>query len=335
MRALVSSNGGPAKVEECPEPDVVADGALVRVRRAGIDFSDVEVANGYRDYAGPLGNAFVGDVIAAAPGHEDWVGARVVGDINFGCGGPPCQRLGEPYCPHRFVLGIAALDCPHAGGHRYVGGAFAELVSLPIRNLHRLPSSITDRAALFCEPVAAAVQILEQVHVRPTSRVAVLGDGPLGYGIAQVMRWPGCEVTVVGESERRLALFNQLGFETRHARDEWPEKVQIVVESTGHPDGPGWAIRHVHPNGTVVLKSTIQDPSELDISSAVVDQITLVGSRSGPIPPVIRALADGRLEVESFVTDSFTLEEADEALRRASEPDAGKVEIVVSGADVD
>jgi threonine dehydrogenase-like Zn-dependent dehydrogenase len=131
-----------------------------RVNLAGICGTDLEIIQGYMSYDGILGHEFVGTVEKSE--NPDLVGKRVVGEINAGCGEcDSCSRGMERHCPNRTVLGILKRD-----------GAFAEFLSLPEKNLHVIPDSITDEQAVFVEPLAAAFEIKEQVSLQPQWSVA-------------------------------------------------------------------------------------------------------------------------------------------------------------------
>jgi alcohol dehydrogenase len=287
---------------------------------------------GYRHHVGPLGHEFIGEVVEVAPSYEAWLGKRVVGELNYGCQGPLCAEFSEKFCPNRFVLGIAALNCPHANGDPVHGGAFADLLSLPIRNLHVVPDAVNDRAAIFCEPLAAAIRILEQIHLKPPDDVVILGDGPFAFLIAQVMRWPGCAVTIAGKHPEKLSLFAELGFPVELSVES-RRLFDVVVECTGSTLGLEWALDHVRPEGTIVMKSSIGARASLDLSKAIVDEIRLIGSRSGGFAPALRALCDRRIEVEQFVSETFSLEEGVRALERAGASGVRKVEILIADED--
>jgi len=220
-------------------PEPAPGEALVRVRLAGICNTDLELVKGYRKFRGVPGHEFVGSV-ECAPGAEEWEGRRVVGEINVACTTCPTCRTGRPtHCPNRVTLGIMGHD-----------GAFAEFLVLPVRNLHLVPDAITDEAAVFTEPLAAACEVLQQVHVRPTDRVLVLGDGKLGLLCAQVLALTGCDLTLVGHHPEKLALLSQQGIATALESEGVESGADLVVEATGHSGGyaaPHPAARHDRP----------------------------------------------------------------------------------------
>jgi threonine dehydrogenase-like Zn-dependent dehydrogenase len=318
MRAL-RFDGERLAVREVPEPSPPPSEALVRVRLAGICNTDLELTRGYMGFRGTLGHEFVGEVVALGPASEAapvTVGQRVVGEINAACGACPACRAGlRRHCPARTVLGILGRD-----------GAFAEYLTLPVANLHPVPDAVPDEHAVFVEPLAAAFEILEQVAVRPTDRVVVLGDGKLGQLVARVLAGVAGAVTVVGHHPAKLALLAAAGIATR--REPPAERADVVVDCTGRAAGFATALRLVRPRGTLVLKSTVAarpgDPS-LDLAPLVIDEVTVVGSRCGPFPPALAALASGRIAVAPLVSAAYPLAEGVAAFAHAAQPATLKV----------
>jgi threonine dehydrogenase-like Zn-dependent dehydrogenase len=239
----------------------------------------------------------------------------VVGDINAACGACPTCRAGRPtHCPNRTTLGIAGRS-----------GAFAEYLTLPIRNLHPVPDSIPDEIAVFVEPLAAACEILEQVHVHPTDRVVVLGDGKLGLLCAQVLALTGCDLAVVGHHPEKVNILTRRGVHTTLGSDSLAGKADLVVEATGHPGGFASARRIVRPRGTIVLKSTYHDPIAANLTMIAVDEVALVGSRCGPFGPALRLLEQRLVEVIQLVQARYDLADAVAAFEHAAQPGTLKV----------
>lgn len=283
-------------VSDHPEPALAPGEALIRPHLAGVCNTDLEITRGYMGFRGVLGHEFVGTVVACGEGA--WVGKRVVGEINAACMRcPTCLRGDHPHCPNRTTLGIDRRD-----------GAMAELVSLPVPCLHEVPAGVPDEAAVFVEPLAAAVEILEQSHLRPTDRVAVIGDGKLGAMIVQVLRLPGCAVTLVGRHPERWDLYRAQGI-TCARPDEITEQFDVVVDCTGQPAGLATARRLVRPRGRLILKSTFNAPSELNLTMMVVDEVTLVGSRCGPFAPALRLLERGLIATAPLISARYPLRE--------------------------
>lgn len=287
----------------------------MRVTVAGVCATDLELVRGYMGYAGTLGHEWVG-VVESSP-DPAWVGRRVVGDINVPCGACPTCLAGRPtHCPARTVLGILGRD-----------GAFAEALSLPTTNLHPVPDSVPDEAAVFVEPLAAACEILEQVHVRPSHRVAVLGTGRLGQLCARVLALTGAETWGIGRNERTRRLLPRSV--RAAAPGEAPPGFDVVVDTTGHSDGLAAATALVRPRGTLVLKTTVHDLGTTNPTGWVIDEVTIVGSRCGPFDPALRLLAAGLVDPTPLIDARFPLSDGVAAMRRAAEP--GTVKVLIDG----
>lgn len=260
MRALVFEHRVLRLEKDYPEPSPKNGEALIRVLQVGICNTDVEIVRGYLGFEGVLGHEFVGVVEEIfgeqeAGVRERFLGQRVVGEINAACYRADCDYCRQgmmSHCPRRTTLGIGGRD-----------GAFAEYLTLPVQNLHLVPENVSNEEAVFVEPLAANFEILEQVHVRPTDSVVVLGDGKMGQLVAQVLALSGCALTMLGRHEEKLALARPHGVATEqvdatgdNAFLHRGERVDMVVECTGSEAGLEMALRLVRPRGTVILKST-------------------------------------------------------------------------------
>lgn len=312
MQAVVVEQGVVRVVADWPCPEPGPAEALVRVRLAGICATDLEIVRGYSPLQGVLGHEFVGEVTSAPD--VNWVGQRVVGTINVGCGScAVCLEQGPEHCPTRTALGISR------------DGVFAEYVALPLGNLLPVPDGLPDEAAVFVEPLAAALRIREQIAVRPGAQAAVIGPGRLGLLVAQMLALAGTRVVTLGRREASLALPRALGLQTGLVAAAGDAAFDLVVETTGNAAGLQHALRLVRPLGTVVLKSTYAGAAEVDLTPLVVNEITVVGSRCGPFAPALRLLAAGQVHVEPLIAAVYPLSEALEALDHAACPDVRKV----------
>ena len=291
--------------------------ALIRVRRAGICNTDIELTKGYYPFTGILGHEFAGIV---EQGPVNLVGERVVGEINATCGDCEACRQGRPnHCSRRTVLGIVGRN-----------GAFAEYLCLPVDNLYSVPEPVSLDAATFTEPLAAAVQILEQVSVESSDRVLIVGDGKLGQLVGVTLALVSDEVTVLGRHESKLAILRDCGLETAFG-EPGRGVYDVVVECTGNPAGFDLARAAVRPAGTIVLKSTYAGELTLDASALVVDEIRLVGSRCGPFQLALDLLSEGTIDVDRLVSDRFGLRDAPAAFARSGEPGVLKVLMEMPG----
>lgn len=288
--------------------------ALIRLICGGICNTDLELQRGYYGFRGTPGHEFVGEVVEAD--NAGLVGKRVVGEINLACGHCDwCARGLDRHCPNRTVLGIVKHP-----------GAFAEFLTLPERNLHLVPARLTTEQAVFTEPLAAACEILDQVHIPKGGEVAVLGDGKLGLLVAQALHAHGATVRHYGRHKEKLRISEQAGITAEVAKKTLPEKAYgWVVEATGSAEGLRQAIAMTRPRGTLIMKSTVHGNVAIDTARAIVDEITLVGSRCGRFEPALKLLASGKVKVDAMISGRLPLSQAPRAFERAAEKGVIKV----------
>lgn len=283
---------------------------MIRPTLVGICNTDLELVKGYMGFRGVLGHEFVGVVEESSD--PDWIGRRVVGEIN--CPNPGTEFVDPRHAGQRTVLGILGRD-----------GVMAQRFRLPLTNLLEVPAQVDDDVAVFTEPLAAAYEIEEQLGKLP-DRALVLGDGKLGSLCALALQERGCQVTLVGKHQAKLAqVADRVQTVLLGGLPELPDSYPLVVEATGASSGLEIALTRVRPRGTVVLKTTVADPHRLDLSPVVINELTLLGSRCGRFAPALEALAAGRVDPRFLIQQKLPLEEAMEAFRLAAQPGAGKV----------
>ena len=309
------SEDGGSRIVEATGSRPVNEGnltALIKVHLAGICSTDLQIFKGYMGFKGVPGHEFVGTVSA---GPRDMIGQRVVGEINFGCGDcDACRRDLSRHCPNRTVMGILNAD-----------GAFAEFVSVPTGNLYLVPESVSDEEAVFTEPLAAAFEILTQVQLNPGDEVLILGDGKLGNLCAQALRLTGAKVTALGKHADKLALIKKAGVRTIQLNDWQARPFDVVVEATGSASGLDLALSAVRPRGTLILKSTIAGDHQLSLAPLVIHEINVIGSRCGPFPDALDALAAKQVSVTPLIEKIYSLSDGVEAVAHAAKPGARKI----------
>ena len=313
MRGLWLENRVLAFRGDLPAPPANGD-AIVRVRLSGICGTDLELVRGYYPFAGIPGHEFVG-VVEESPSAPEWTGRRVVGEINAACGScATCLAGRRTHCPARTVVGI-----------RGRAGAFADRLALPVENLHEVPAEVSDEEAVFAEPLAAALQIQAQVPLRAEQRVLVFGAGRLGTLVARTLARTGALVRVAARLPTRRAQLAATGIDAVAPEDVVPASADVVVDCTGHPEGFARARAAVRPRGTIVLKSTYAGEASVNLSSVVVDEITVVGSRCGAFAPALDLLRAHAVMLADLVHARFPLSRGVEAFAAAEKPGALKV----------
>lgn len=316
MQALWLENNQ-LTLRDVPQPAIPAE-VLVRIRLAGICGTDLELVKGYYPFSGIPGHEFVGQVVAVQPGGPvDLLGKRVVAEINASCGA--CEQClnGRPtHCEKRTVLGIKDRS-----------GVFAEYTSLPFENLHVVPDSISDEMAVFTEPLAAALEIQQQVQIQPADRILLIGAGRLGQLIAQTLALTGADLRVVARYPHQAELLAGRGIRCIDEGDIKPWRWDVVVEATGSPAGFELARKAIRPRGTFVLKSTYKGSVTLNLSSIVVDEINIVGSRCGPFEPALRLMEQKRVDPAVIIANEFSLTQGVRAFEQAAE--SGMLKVLV------
>lgn len=296
--------------------------ALIRVTLAGICNTDYEITKGYMGYVGILGHEFVGVVEEVNGADKSWVGKRVVAEISWGCDDPNCEWCAKKnyrHCPNRHTIGIWKKD-----------GCMAEYLTVPTNILFEVPQNVTDEQAVFVEPLAAACEILEQLHIEPTSKVLVLGDGKLGLTTALTLNAHNLDVLLVGKHQNKLDIAKAQGVKTQLLNEFTPEKkYDVVVEATGSASGFETSMSLTKPRGVLVLKSTVATGKELNLAPIVIDEITVLGSRCGQFGPALRLLEKNRIDFSPFISKTYSIDDALEAFEANKSKETLKILIKI------
>ena len=305
-------------VKDYEKPTPKEGDALIRVTLAGICNTDYEITKGYMGYKGILGHEAVGVVEDVNGEDKSLIGKRVVSEISYGCKEPDCLYCAEKlyrHCPNRHTLGIWKKD-----------GCFAEYFTMPIEVLFEVPDNVPDEQAVFVEPLAAACEITEQLHIKPFEKVIVLGDGKLGLITALTLNAQNIDVTLVGKHQNKLDIAKAQGVRTALLQD-FPieKKYDVVVEATGSVSGFETSIALTKPRGVLVLKSTVATGKELNLAPIVIDEITVLGSRCGQFGPALRLLESGKIDFTPLISARYKADDAIEAFEKNKEKETLKV----------
>ena len=292
--------------------------ALIRVTLAGICNTDYEITKGYMGYKGVLGHEAVGIVEEINDEDQSLLGKRVVPEISYGCKKPDCPYCAEKlyrHCPDRHTLGIWRKD-----------GVFAEYFTMPLEVLFEVPANVPDEQAVFVEPLAAACEITEQLHIKPFEKVIVLGDGKLGLITALTLNAQNIDVTLVGKHQNKLDIAKAQGVKTSLLQD-FPieKKYDVVIEATGSVSGFETSIALTKPRGVLVLKSTVATGKELNLAPIVIDEITVLGSRCGQFGPALRLLKSEKIDFSPLISAKYDADNAIEAFEKNKQKEILKV----------
>ena len=319
MKAVVfNDKEGLVLKTDYPKPIPQKGEALIKVSMAGICNTDAEIIKGYMGYSGVLGHEFVGIVEEVNGADQSWVGKRVVAEISYGCDSPECPWCAVKnyrHCPDRHTIGIWRKD-----------GCFAEYITLPTNILFEVPKNVIDEQAVFVEPLAAACEITEQLHIEPTHKVVVLGDGKLGLTTALTLNAQNLDVTLVGKHQNKLDIAKAQGVQTMLLEDlKVSNNFDVVVEATGSVSGFETSLNLVKPRGVLVLKSTIATGKKLNLAPIVINEITVLGSRCGQFGPALRLLKNNRIDFKPFISKMYSINDAIEGFEANKAKDSIKI----------
>ncbi len=307
---------GKLSLKQVPKPQPVNDEVLIRIHYSAICNTDLEIIRGYMGFKGILGHEFVGEVVSKS---SELYGKKVVGEINCPCGGCyMCQSGRKTHCPNRSVLGIQNHD-----------GVFAEFIVLPERNLHVVPHGLQLESAVFTEPLAAAIEIFEQVRIKPSGNVFIFGAGKLGLLVALVFRLNGCDYTLISRSESKVAKARKMGINALMLSAlPTQARAEVCVDCTGNPDGISLALSHLYPRGKLVLKTTVANPEKIDLNQIVINEYEIIGSRCGLFKPALSLLSQGFVDPTPMIARTFEFKDILKAFEFAAAP--GTLKVLIS-----
>lgn len=311
MKALYFD--GSLKVLNVPKPRPQGNEVLIKILCSAVCNTDLEILKGYMGFKGILGHEFVGEVVSKS---SLLAGKRVVGEINCSCGECfLCKTGRKSHCPNRTVLGI--FERP---------GVFTEFTTLPVENLHVIPDYMSIERAVFTEPLAAAIEIFEQVQIKPSQNVFIFGAGKLGLLISQVFRLNGCEYITFDSNSIKVKKAHSMGIHARGLKTlKSHEMAEVCVDCTGAPDGIKSAMSHLYPRGRLVLKTTVADPEKINLNQIVINEFEVIGSRCGAFEPALSLLEQNLVDPEPIVSKVFDFKDILEAIDFAQQPSTLKV----------
>ncbi|MBL8590214.1 MAG: alcohol dehydrogenase catalytic domain-containing protein [Methylobacteriaceae bacterium] len=319
-----------------PEPSITQpDEALIEVAAAGICGSDLHIAHWSAafQHLAPflpvtLGHEFCGRVAARGPTAAIDIGARVTVRPPVSCGRCAACRAGDPNaCAQRRSIGLSR------------DGGFARWVSAPAINCVPAPDSLDDELVALAEPMAVCLGAVKRAGVAPGERVAILGPGTIGQGLALFCERAGAgEVAVLGHDDApRLAVLRALGFKRlidgvdparETALAALRGAVDCVFEASGAAGAFETAFDLARPGGRIVVVGIHAAPVATDLVRLVRRRLQIIGAFSTAAadwPEALAAIAADPARFARLITHRFALAEALAGIAVAERRAASKV----------
>lgn len=333
MRAVVKESPGAGfTLREVATPHPGHHRVLVQVKAVGICGSDMPVFNGTRQVPLPRipGHEFAGVIAEVGPRVTKWaVGDRVCAGLVIGCGDCYLCRAGEEsLCPNLTNIGFQ------------VDGAFAEYVVVPVRNLHRLPASVSFEQGSQVDPVATPWRAARRLFINSNDTVLIFGPGPVGLYMLQVAKAQGARfVMVVGRSERRLSLAKQLGADAviDSSAEDVVERVahytdgrlaSVVVEAAGSRDTVPLLVECAAKMGRIAILGIVFQPASLSVEKVLRKEVSMTGFicyNWSDYEGALGLIDSGKVVVEPLITHRLPLAEMGRALELIRSREAVKV----------
>jgi len=322
---------GPNTIEylDVPDPVPAPDEVLVRVERAAVCGTDVEMFRGtmpyfkmgWTQYPITLGHEWAGQVVDKGDEVSEFaVGDRVTGDVTIGCARcDNCKRGLYSLCVQKAEVGLC----------RGKDGAYAEYLTMPARHTYALPDGLSFEEGAFTEPAATVVRAIRKAPFEPGAVCVVQGDGPIGLLALQAVNACGAGLAILsGTFDEKLALGAKLGADVivNVRNQDLAEVVRqhtdgmgadFVMEASGSVEAVRQAVEIVRMGGTVSIVGIHEVPvPELDMGNIVVRDINLITSVASPnaFKQTLRLMQKKAIDVRPLISHELPLSAAAEAL---------------------
>ena len=341
MRSVVYADVGKVRIEDVPDPRVAAEtDAVIRVARAGICGSDMHFFHGKAPlYPGEaMGHEAVG-VVEAVGGAVRTVrpGDRVVVSFTVACGACWFCTHGETsLCETAAIFGTGLF-----GGE--LPGAQAERLRVPHAdvNLLAIPDGVDDERALFVGDVGATARYVAALAAPvPGETIAVVGVGPVGLLVVQVLRGSGASVVALDRDPARLAAAATWGAAAVHVDERNPQMAlsavtgdrgaDVAIDAVGAPAAFETAVAVARRGGRVVVAGMYAGET-VDVQLGTYWMRGLDVRFAGVCPVHVHwraAMADveaGRLDPSALVSHVLPLDEAQRGYELFDRREATKV----------
>lgn len=344
MKAAVLKGPEKLEVESVPYPALNSDESMVKVHACGVCGSDIRYFKGENPWAlqtlgqkkeNPsniiLGHEFAGEVVEVGNASlDEWRGKRVVVSPYKPCGNCRfCKRGQHNLCQAAIHLGHGA----GWGKRRYYPGGMAEFCSVWADKCYPLPENISYEEATLLDIIGVAVHAVNVSQMKPMQDVLVMGCGPLGNSIIQVVRVYGAKRTFCTDvSSKALEVAAQIGVdEAINANQENVVQtilkktnnfgVEVIFDTVGTVEVQQQALQLLAPNGTLVNMVVNREKISLDLLKLSSERV--IRSSSNYLFPefqmALDLLAAGKIQVKPLITHHFPISDINQAFKVLSD----------------
>jgi 2-desacetyl-2-hydroxyethyl bacteriochlorophyllide A dehydrogenase len=329
MRAIVFSGPGQFSLEEVPDPVPGPRDVVVRVEAVGICGTDIHVLDG----------EFAPTVFPIIPGHETSGLVEAVGDEVTELS--PADRVsvdptltcGE--CSFCAVGRSNLCENWNGSGVARTNGSTAELMVMPVRNVHRLHDGVDLALAAMIEPLSCAIRGYDLLPRRMGEHYLIYGAGTMGLMMAQLAPRAGAaSITVLDRNPARLAVAEEVGVtQVAQSADEAerPGGWEVVIDCTGVVPAIEDALSRVRRGGTFQQFGVAPTDAKASFSPFRVynDELTITGSMAvlNTYGRAVELFAAGAISAERMVSHAFTLDDYDKALEMFREGSGRKLQV--------
>ncbi|KAL4068586.1 chaperonin 10-like protein [Scleroderma yunnanense] len=342
MRALWYNKPRDFEIRQVPVPIVGDDDVLLKGKSRssslrGVCGTDAHIHEGEFISKFPLipGHEAVGNIVRMGKNVKDFeIGDRCVADVGITCGSCFYCRRGQSLLCENFNARGVTLD-----------GGFAEYIVYDQRKLYKI-KNLTDEEATLLEPAACAIHGLDKLSPPVGIEVLLLGAGPTGLILAQLLKQNGASRVVIAANKGiKMDIAKQLEagdeyieLDRQNPGPQWeklktdnPYGFDVVVEATGVEKLANDAINYVRRGGTLMIYGVYENKALVHWPPSKIfgDEIRIIGSFSQTFcfPRAVAYLDSGKVRLKGMVTNVYKLEDFQDALDKMSSRGALKIAI--------
>ena len=338
MRAAVLYNVRDIRVQEVPKPSIGPSDVLVRVKSCGICGTDVHFYKGEWRVKLPLipGHEFSGVVEEIGENVRGInIGDHVVAEPNITCGECYYCRMSERnfFCTELKALGVD------------IDGAYAEYVRVPSKNVYKIPNELSFEEAAMIEPLACCIRGLDNVGVKIGERVAIVGTGPIGLLLIQLVKmWGATKVYAMDLLDERLKIAEKVGADvTVNPISQDPREVimkdtggvgvDVSIEAVGSVKAIETAFNLVRRGGRLLIFGVAPQDAVWHVKPFELydKELKVVASYRSPFTfeRAVEIASTGRIDFRSIISHVISLNEVPEMFKRIDRREKGIVKVII------